>query len=372
MIAELVATPSVSSTDPVLDMGNRPVAERVAAWLDDLGFSVRLLPVPGEDGKVNLVAVLGQGEGGLVMSGHLDTVPVDADRWSSDPFEMVERDGRVFGLGTADMKAFFAIAVAAARTAAEGELRSPLVLLGTADEETNMSGARALRAADLAGARQAVIGEPTGMRPVHMHKGVMMERIRVLGHSGHSSDPALGANALEGMHAVLGAVLGLRDRMLERRDTRFDVPFPTLNAGAIRGGDNANRICSGCELLLDIRPLPGMDIAEIRLELHEAVRRSLDRDDLEIQFESVFDGLPPLETDAQSSIVRAAHEITGIEPGSAAFGTEGPYLAALGLETLVLGPGDISVAHQPDEYLSLGAAEAAVQAYTRLIHRFCH
>jgi arginyl-tRNA--protein-N-Asp/Glu arginylyltransferase len=196
LIRELVRIPSVSSADPALDMGNRPVVERLAEWMESLGWSVEAIPLPGAAGKANLVARLGNGDDALVLAGHTDTVPWDEGLWSCDPFDLTERDGRLYGLGTADMKGFLALVVDAVRDLRARDLRRPLVVVATADEETSMAGARALPA-ELG--RYCVIGEPTGLAPVYRHKGILMEGIRLRGTAGHSSDLDAGNSALEGM-----------------------------------------------------------------------------------------------------------------------------------------------------------------------------
>ncbi|MDQ2696487.1 MAG: M20/M25/M40 family metallo-hydrolase, partial [Pseudomonadota bacterium] len=225
MIRTLIATPSVSSVNPRFDQSNRAVTGHLAAWLADLGFAVEIQPLPEQPDKVNLVATLGQGPGGLVLAGHTDTVPYDHGRWSHDPFAGDIRDGRIYGLGAADMKSFLALVVEAARTVDRRALREPLIVLATADEESGMAGARALVQAGRPRGRAAVIGEPTGLRPVRMHKGVMMEAIRLQGRSGHSSNPALGASALEGMYRVLGELLRWRDELqAQYRNPLFEVP----------------------------------------------------------------------------------------------------------------------------------------------------
>ena len=144
MIGQLIATPSVSSPDARFDQSNRGVVDLVAEWASVLGFSVRIQALPGESGKVNLIAALGEGDDGLVLSGHTDTVPYDAERWTDDPFTLTEREGKLFGLGTADMKGFFAAALHAVARFEPSSLRRPITLLGTADEESTMDGARAL------------------------------------------------------------------------------------------------------------------------------------------------------------------------------------------------------------------------------------
>jgi acetylornithine deacetylase len=373
MLKGLIETPSVSCVNAELDMPNRPVIDLLAGWLTDLGFRAEIMPLAPDGGKANLIATLGGGPAGLVLAGHTDTVPCDERGWSHDPFRLTEADGRLYGLGTSDMKGFFALALEAVRDLKAGHLRQPLILLATADEETGMSGAKALQAMGRRLGRHAVIGEPTGMRPVRMHKGIMAESIRVLGRSGHSSDPSLGANAIEGMHRVIEAVLTWRSELQEQyREPRFSVPVPTLNLGHIHGGDSPNRICGACELHLDLRTLPGMDIQALRATLQARVSRALEGTRQHAEFASLFDdGMPALETPEGAPIVQAAEALTGQPAGAVAFGTEGPYLSGLGVQVLVLGPGDIAQAHQPDEYLRVERLEPMVNLLQRIIDRFC-
>jgi len=371
-IRQLIAKPSVSSVLPRFDQSNRPVIDLLAGWLEEAGFAVRIEPLPGRPDKANLIAVLGSGPGGLVLAGHTDTVPCDAGRWRFDPFGGTVADGRIYGLGSADMKSFLALAIAAAGEFRADELRQPLVILATADEESGMDGARALAAAGQPLGRHALIGEPTGLKPVRLHKGILMEAIRLEGRSGHSSNPALGVNALEGMHRVIGELLRWRAELQARyRNPLFEVAVPTLNLGHIHGGDNPNRICADCELHVDIRSLPGMKLADLRSELHGRLGRLLADCELQLSFTPLFEGIEAMETPATAAIVRATEELTGAPAGAVSFGTEGPYLNALGMETVILGPGSVECAHQPDEYLPLTMIEPTLDLLLRLIHRFC-
>jgi acetylornithine deacetylase len=373
-IRALIAQPSVSCTDPGFDQGNRGVIEMLAGWLDGYGFAVRILEVA--PGKANLLATLGgpaDAGDGLVLAGHTDTVPYDLERWSTDPFAGKEKDGRIYGLGSCDMKGFFPLAMAAALSFDPKSLRHPVTILATADEESSMAGAKQLLAAGLKPGRFAVIGEPTGLKPIRMHKGVMMESIRITGQAGHSSDPALGANAIEGMQRVLAELLRWRAELQERyRNPAFQVAFPTLNFGSIHGGDNPNRICPHCEMQIDIRPLPGMSLTELREAMAARLQAALGAlPRLQLQTTPLFDGLEPFETPADSALVRVCRDLTGIEAGAVAFGTEAPFLSRLGMETVVLGPGDIAQAHQADEYLALDRIEPTIRILRGLIQRFC-
>ena len=378
MLSELIATASVSSVDPALSQSNRPLLELLATWLEDSGFDVEILTLPGHPGKANLIATLGNDSGGdgssgaLVLAGHSDTVPYDEHLWHHDPFTLTEADGRLYGLGICDMKAFFALAIEAARGLRAGELKAPLRLLATADEESAMHGARALLSAERSIGRHAIIGEPTNLRPVRAHKGVMGEAVRLRGLSGHASDPALGRNAIDGMHEVISAILPWREQLKTRyQDALFSIPYPTVNLGRICGGDNPNRICGDCELLLDLRPLPGLNPASLRAELQALIAPIAAARGLAWELDSLFMSIPPGATPASAPIVRATEELTGLSAEAVNFGTELPFFNQLGLDTVVLGPGDIAQAHQPNEFLAIERIEPTQSLLRALIRRFC-
>ena len=372
MLQQLIAAPSVSSISPHWDQSNQQVIQHLADWCRSAGFEVEVLPVPGTRDKFNLIASAGRGPGGLVLSGHTDTVPYDDQRWQSDPFQLTDRDNRFYGLGTSDMKGFFALVLEAARDLDLSQLKQPLTLLATADEESSMCGAQSLVETHRKLGRYAVIGEPTGLKPVRMHKGISMEIIRLQGRSGHSSNPALGVSALEGMQRVMGEILAWRGELQQRyRNPLFEVEVPTLNLGHIHGGDNPNRICAQCELHIDLRPLPGMELESLRGELDQRLRQLLADSGLTLEIESPFIGVPPMETAADAEIVRACEELTGHSASAVAFGTEAPFLQQMGMETLILGPGDIDQAHQPNEFLGQERIQPMIRILQQLIRRYC-
>ena len=372
MLQALVGAPSVSCSTPQLDMSNRPVIDLLAQWLDALGFSVEVCPLESQPHKANLIATLGRGPGGLVLAGHTDTVPYNGEKWSSDPFKLSERDNRWYGLGATDMKGFFPVAIEAAKAFLDTPLQQPLIILATADEETSMDGARELVAQGRPKARFAVIGEPTDLRPARMHKGVMMEAITINGQSGHSSDPSLGNNALEAMHEVMSDMLAFRAELQSRyRNPAFTVQVPTLNFGCIHGGDNPNRICGDCELHFDLRPLPGMDINELRHALKLRLQPLAEKRKISIHLHSLFPGVQPFEQSADSPLIKTVEQLTGHTAEAMSFGTEAPFLHELGMDTVIFGPGSIRQAHQPDEYVEINQLQPAVQTLKALIQKFC-
>lgn len=371
MLAALVARPSSSSSDPRFDISNRSVTDLLATWAESIGGRVELRPVT--DDKWNLVVRFGpdEGEGGLVLAGHSDTVPWDDAGWSSDPFRLTERDGALFGLGSADMKGFFPAALHAIAGVPPPAIVAPLLLVATCDEESTMIGARAL--ADerrLAGA-SVVIGEPTGLVPVHAHKGVAHLRVRTEGRSGHASDPHAGVNAIDAMVLVLEALVRHRAELADQRDARFAVPEPTLNFGHIAGGDSPNRICGSCVLDLDLRLLPGTSVESATDAVRAVVREAVRDASVRCVVERLFDGVPPFATSSDAAILRYALAITGADARAVPFATEAPHFAALGKDVIVLGPGSIEVAHRPDENVSRADLHRATEVYSRLIRATC-
>ncbi|MEH6364974.1 MAG: acetylornithine deacetylase [Pseudomonas marincola] len=368
--AALIAAPSVSCTQANWDQSNRPVIELLSAWLEDLGFSCDVQEVSA--GKFNLLASYGSGPGGLVLAGHTDTVPFDAELWQTDPLKLTEADGRWIGLGSCDMKGFFALIIEAVKPLLEQRFCQPLLILATCDEESSMAGARALAEAGRPLGRAAVIGEPTSLKPIRMHKGIMMERIDILGRSGHSSDPSLGHSALEAMQAVMGELQQLRKQwQSEFNNAQFTVPQPTLNLGCIHGGDNPNRICGQCSLEFDLRPLPGMQPEALRAAIRQKLQPLAEQHQVKIDYAPLFPSVPPFAQDADCELVRVAERLTGHTAAAVAFGTEAPYLQQLGCETLVLGPGNIDCAHQPGEYLDMSRLQPTVRLLSELIQHYC-
>ncbi len=371
-LRQLVGTPSVSSTDARWDQGNRAVVDLLAQWLEDMGFAIEIQDVTADGAKANLIATRGSGPGGLVLSGHTDTVPFDEGRWQSDPLALTERDQRLYGLGSTDMKGFFPVAMAAAASFADTHLDKPLVLLATADEESSMNGARALAAAGYPKARAAIIGEPTSLVPVRTHKGIMMEAVRVTGRAGHSSNPALGNSALEGMHAVIADLLAFRTQLQGRhRNPAFGVATPTMNLGCIHGGDSPNRICGQAELHFDVRMIPGGDNAAVRSEIAGRLEGIAEERELDIELSSLISDVAPFEQDADSELVKLAEKLTGHAAEAVDFATEAPFLAQLGMETIIMGPGSIDRAHQPDEYLELEQVQPCIDLLKDCIGHYC-
>jgi acetylornithine deacetylase len=374
-LTQLVRTPSVSCTQARLDMGNRAVIDLLASWLEPLGFNIDIQTIEdvhGANPKANLIATLGHGDGGLVFAGHSDTVPFDENQWQQDPFTLKVENNCAFGLGATDMKGFFPTVIAAIQPFLTKPLKQPIIILATADEETSMKGAKALVHAQIPKARFAVVGEPTSMRPIRMHKGMAMEAIRIEGRAGHSSDPALGNNALDVMSDVINELKNYRSEIQQKyQHAGFTIDVPTMNFGCIHGGDNPNRICGRCELEFDIRPLPGMKLDNLREDIDRRLAVIAREKNIIIDRQSLFTGVDAFEQIAESPLIQAVEALTQQQAGSVAFATEAPYFQELGMDVVVMGPGSIDQAHQPNEFIDLGDIDFAVKTLRGLIQKFC-
>ena len=372
MLGTLIAEPSVSCACPDFDQGNLKVVEHLAGWLEGLGFAVEVLPLPDAPGKGNLIATLGTGEGGLVLAGHTDTVPFDEQGWSLDPFAMAEREGRFYGLGSCDMKGFFPVALNAAASFAGAKLKAPLRLVATCDEESSMAGGRFLLDCGRPRADAAIIGEPTGLRPVYAHKGMAMMSVQLQGASGHSSNPAIGRSALDAMHGVMGELIRFRAELAAKhQNPAFAVASPTLNLGCLRAGDSPNRICGHAELQIDLRLLPGMEADEVMDALRPRLAAIAEARGTSATLTAIHQPVPPFQTTADGALVQLLCGKSGKQPGTVSFGTEAPFYQGLGMETVIFGPGSIDQAHQPDEFLALDQIRPAQSALESAIAHYC-
>lgn len=374
--AELIRLPSVSSIDPAHDQSNRDVIDTLASYFDSLGFECEIMSVTENPEKCNLIAKRGDQQSddnsGLVLSGHTDTVPYDLSGWDTNPFTLTKKNDCYYGLGTADMKSYFPIILETLERLSEINFNAPITLVATADEESTMSGARLIQENNKVSGRYCIIGEPTGLKPIHSHKGIIIETIQIEGRSGHSSDPTLGNSALEGMHDVISTLREWRNELQNKyTNDDFKLPVPTMNFGGIHGGDSPNRICANCELSMDLRMLPGMELEDLKQELRNRVKHTLSSTGLKVEFNDLFDGVPPMQTSKDSEIIKMSEELTEHTSESVAFGTEGPFYNDMGIETVILGPGDIDVAHQPNEYLQINRIEPMINILSKMLLHFC-
>jgi acetylornithine deacetylase len=355
ILRELVALDSTSARS------NLPIIDALERHAKGLGFATRRQEWTDAAGvkKANLIAR--RGEGGLALVGHTDCVPFDA-AWSG-ALRPEEKDGKLYGRGAADTKAFLAAALAAGARA-----RGPLQLVFTADEEVGCLGARKLVEEGAVRPRHAIVGEPTRLIPVLGHKGYCLLEIAVHGAEGHSAYPETGASAILAAGKVLREIERIGASLEGDRDEQFSPPFTTLNVGLIQGGKAKNVIPGLCTLTVEWRPLPSQDLRGVLRLIEEACARiSGGRIRIEVASQRLDAGvLVPREAE----MVKFLEEKTGRAPETIPFGTELPYLTALGAAACVFGPGDIRVAHRTGEFVPLSELKAAEEILAAAADRF--
>jgi acetylornithine deacetylase len=370
LLARLVAFDTTSHKS------NREMADFVCEYLDRPG--VRITRHPTADGtKLNLILAIGPIEGGpgLLLSGHMDVVPAEPEGWHSEPFTLTRRGGTFVARGATDMKGFLALAMNRFAAADPAGLRHQLALLFTHDEETGTIGARRLvddRAVVPPLPRAAIIGEPTSLRVLRMHKGHLRLRLTFTGVPAHSGLPHLGVNAVEAAGAAIVALSGLRGALEAERppcSEHFpEVPFVTLNVARVAGGGPANVVPAECVLDLGIRVLPGMPVDEMIARVRAAAEAAVSR-----PFGlTVLGETPPLMSAEDSPIHRVlAREMGQTESASASFGTDGGWLSRLGLDCVIWGPGSIGVAHKPNEWMPVEEFARGGELLAGIVRRAC-
>lgn len=366
ILGELIAFPTVSSDS------NLELIAYAADLLSSAGATLSF--TRDETGtKANLFATLGPaGDGGIVLSGHTDVVPVAGQDWVSDPFVMTERDGRLFGRGACDMKAFIACVLAIVPRYGSLDLKRPLHIALTHDEEVGCMGARTLVAEiERMGIKPAVaiIGEPTSMRVIEGHKGCHEYTTEFTGLEGHGSRPELGVNAVEYAARYIGRLLEIRESLVGRAParSRFTPPWTTLQVGRIAGGVAHNVIAGHCAVDWEMRPVQRGDAdfvkdeirAFVEAELRPAMRAVSPNADIVTHTVGEIAGLAVVDESEARDIVFA---LTGqSEADVVAFGTEAGLFQALGMSVVVCGPGSIDQAHKPDEYIALDQLSACLK-----------
>lgn len=370
-LAELVAIDSVSSRS------NAVIIDYLARRCEALGLSVERLPYTDANGveKFNLIALAGSQFSGdspqveLALVGHTDTVPFDPN-WT-EALTLRERDGKLFGRGACDTKAFIAASLAAMETIDPRSLRRPLALIFTADEEIGLIGAKRLATDRAIGARYAIVGEPTSLQPMRAGKGYCLAEITVKGREAHSAYPGLGTSAVFGAARLIAAIEEIARKLETDQHAAFDPPCTTLNIGLLQGGTAKNVIPGECHFTLEWRPIPGQDSGHLLDLLNEVIANEKKRDSnfvCEVDAARADQGF---ETSPDSSLVRLLEELTGNAAGTVAFGTEAAQLTSLGAEAVVMGPGNIRVAHRTGEFVPVAELEACATILRQAISRLC-
>ena len=359
---------------------NLALIEFVRDYLDGYGVESELV-LDAAAAKANLYATIGAPDrGGIMLSGHTDVVPIDDQDWHTDPFKLVEKDDRLYGRGSADMKGFIATVLSLVPVLVQRKLREPIHLSFSYDEEIGCIGVRTL--IDVLKDRPnrprlCIVGEPTDMQVGVGHKGKHTMRCHVHGHEAHSSLVHQGVNAIEAAAELIAKLKEIARRKRDHGpfDPDFEPPYSSVHTGTIQGGTALNIVPRDCTFDFEVRPLPGDDVAAVIAELRAfAAARILPemhavRPETSILIEELT-AAPGLNTAADHEVTRLAAALSGSNTTvKVAFGTEGGLFAAAGIPTVICGPGSIDQAHKPDEYVALdqlGRCEAFLQ---RLIDR---
>lgn len=354
---------------------NLALIDFVWRYLSDLGVSCELIH-NAERSKANLYARLGPaGDGGVMLSGHSDVVPVDGQNWSVPPFALTERDGKLYGRGTADMKGYIACMLAAVPHFLDQPLTQPLHLAISYDEEVGCLGVRTLLDALAQRTEKpaiCLIGEPTELQPVLGHKGKLGMRCEVKGAACHSAYAPQGVNAIEYAARLIQQLTAIGERMAQHQDARFDPPFTTVQTGIISGGRALNIVPAECAFDYEVRTLPQDDAQAIAAELEVFAQSELVprmqaiAADSAIRFYPIS-GYPGLLTDAQSEAARLIAYLTqSSDFSTVAFGTEGGLFHQAGIPSVICGPGSMAQGHKPDEFISIAQLEACDAMLQRL------
>ena len=369
-LAELVAINSVSANT------NTEITKYLQARCQSLGFDTEQFTYKNDLGleKINLVALAGDSFSKdlkieLALVGHTDTVPFDPN-WS-EATTVVERDGKLFGRGSCDTKAFIAAALTAVTQIDLKQLARPLALIFTADEEIGLLGAKHLAQLQPFRVRYSIIGEPTSLQPIRAGKGYSLAEVIVRGREAHSAYPALGASAVFRAARLINRLEAINERLKIDIHDGFDPPFTTLNVGMVHGGTAKNVIAGECRFTLEWRPVPTQKPTLVLDLLQDAIedeKRSDPDFDCEVKSDRNDSGF---DTSSNSALVTFLESATGKRSGSVAFGTEGAQMTRLGSEAVVMGPGDIREAHRTGEFVPITELERCTEILKTAIQKFC-
>ncbi|MDJ0512450.1 MAG: acetylornithine deacetylase [Methyloceanibacter sp.] len=372
LLAKLIAFDTTSAKS------NLDLIDFVQAYLNAHGVTPTLVP-DGDGKKACLLATIGEGEGGVGLSGHSDCVPVTGQSWTSDPFTLTERDGKLYGRGTCDMKGFVACVLASVPLFKSAPLTEPIHILISYDEEVGCLGVRPMIARlgrDLPRPRVVIVGEPSGMQVIDGHKGIDVFRTTVTGKEAHSSMPAIGVNAISAASKLVDEI----DRMAAEiaqteNDPHFEPPYSTVMVAMMEGGTAPNIVPRNCDLLWQLRGLPGTKARDVSARLAAFAEEKLlpgmravaPDAGVETKTETA---VPAFSAGPNSEAVSLAMTLTGANRASGvSYATEAGLFQDAGCPAVVCGPGDIEQAHAADEFVAVSQIESCLAFLARLTDR---
>lgn len=367
----LIKIPTISSNNKFLDQSNKSFIDLLSNYFYDLNFSITNYQIPHTN-KFNMLACIGSGNGGLLLSGHSDTVDFDEHTWTKDPFILTESDNKLYGLGTVDMKGFFAFTLDVISSINIKKIIKPIYILATANEETDMSGAKNFVKSTIIKPDCIIIGEPTSLKLIRAHKGHMSYSIKVIGNTGHSSNPDHGINSIEIMYHIIASLLLLKKYFKEKyQHQSFSIPYTTMNLSSIHGGNAINRICSLCTINFEIRPIPGLSLTQIEILIKDKLESIKKKWPGRIIIKKIFSSIPAYECSHHNNTLKTIETLCQLNSAGVNYCTEAPFLEKIA-PTLILGPGSIEQAHQPDEYLDCHFIKPTKSIIRKLINKFCY
>ena len=370
ILADLVRIDSGSARS------NAEIIEYLESRCQAMGLITRRFPYNDDHGieKYNMIALAGTDFSDdtsveLALVGHTDTVPYDPN-WT-EATNLTERDGKLYGRGSCDTKGFIAAALTAVETIDLSQLKKPLAVIFTADEEIGLRGAKRLADAKPLRVRYSIVGEPTSLKPIRAGKGYSLAEVIVKGREAHSAYPSLGASAVFRAARLIIHLESIAVQLKEDQHPAFDPPYTTLNIGLIHGGSAKNVLAGECRFTLEWRPIPTQSSGYVLNLFRTAIQEETQKDpgfECEVDANRQDTGF---ETSPDSPLIKMLEQATGLESGTVAFGTEGAQMMRLGSESVVIGPGDIREAHRTGEFVPVDELERCAEILRQSIQQLC-
>ncbi len=371
-LSKLVSFPTISYT-PTTE-----IAAYIADYFESLGFTVEHFKVSPESKQSNVICSIGpKGTKGLVLSGHMDVVPVEGQPWESDPFKLIEKDGKLYGRGSVDMKGFIAAAMSALKVFKATDYKKELILIWTYDEEVGCYGSKLLseniKLLQRPLPEKCLIGEPTELNMICKHNGIASINITLKGKSAHSSQPSWGINTIQDAAKIINEIARfsqeLKSTIDELLSQDHDDAYTTINVAAINGGIAYNVIPENCLIKISIRPIPGVNIDELIKSLTDRIYNIALQSAVTID---IISKVPSMSTGQGTELEKQICCHAKAKHSSAvAYATDGAHLQLMGMKPIIFGPGSINQAHKPNEYIDANELVDFVPTLQKIVRDMC-